>query len=343
MRLSVVIPAFNEAGTIENTLYELEDYLNGYLKDERWEIVVVDDGSTDNTLKILNDASVNKSWLKVIGMGRNYGRGKALRTGFENSSGELVCSLDADLSYAPYHIERMIAALDEHNADIVLASAYCKQGTVKNVPFTRLLLSRFGNMVLRYMFGGGLTVLTCVVRAYKRDFVAGLDLHSNDKEIHLEVLEKARMLGGKIVEIPADLNWGEKKLAKVVSGKQIKRRSTMKIRRFSQSHLFFALLNKPGFIFWIPGYLLLAISLFIFSLIALTNAPEVFQGKSAYTVLRQSMLTAMPSWITMVASFILGIQFFTLGFLTNQNKRNHEEMYRTLNTIYSRIKDVNKS
>lgn len=339
MRLSIVIPAFNEADTIANTLSELETYLNDYLKDDRWEIIVIDDGSSDDTLQILNRISESKSWLKVVGMGANYGRGKALRTGFKSASGELICSLDADLSYAPYHIERLISAIEDQNADIVLASAYCKQGTVRNVPITRLWISMLGNKVLHYMFGGGLTVLTCVVRAYRSDFIKRLDLHSNDKEIHLEVLEKAKMLNGKVIEVPADLNWREKKLQKITSGKQKKRRSTIKIKRFSQSHLFFALLNKPGFIFWMPGYLLIAISCFVLALILMNISPDIVGGRSIYSAVRISMLTAAPSWVTMMASFTLGIQFFTLGFLTHQNKRNHEEMYRTINAIYTGMKD----
>jgi glycosyltransferase involved in cell wall biosynthesis len=267
----------------------------------------------------------------------HYGRGKALRAGFEKASGDIIISLDADLSYAPYHIERLVNKIKQENADIVLASAYGKGGTVRNVPIKRLLISKLGNKILSYMFGGDISVLTCIVRAYKRQFIQQLDLHCDDKEIHLEILSKARMLGGKIVEIPADLHWRENKLSKVRSS-QKKRRSTLKIKKTGSSHIFFALLNRPGIIFWIPGYILMTLSLFVFITILGVIIIDITDGASIYVAIRNTMINAAPSWFSASVSFILGIQFFTLGFLTNQNKRNYEEIYKTLNSIFAEQK-----
>lgn len=336
--ISLVIPAFNETDSIHSVLSELETYMRGFRKGPDWEIIVVNDGSTDATMSILNTISRELPWLKVVDLVTHQGRGKALRTGFEHAQGNIIVSLDADLSYSPYHIERMVDAMHRENADIVLASAYGREGTARNVPFKRLWLSMLGNKVLAYMFGGDISVLTCLVRAYRRDFLERLDLHSNDKEIHLEILYKTRMVGGRIVEVPADLCWRAQKLSRAREGTNTVRRSTLKIKKTSSSHLFFALMNKPGIIFWIPGYLLILISLLIFIMTTSSILFSLSDTLSLYQGIRQSMLHATPSWLTMVISFVLGIQFFTLGFITNQTKRNYENTYRTLNSIYKELK-----
>lgn len=333
MEISLIIPAYNEENNIESTLSELENYMESYNGCSSWEIIAVNDGSSDNTLKILNTIKESKTWLKVIDLTRNYGRGRALREGFKESSGDIIVSLDADLSYAPYHIEKLIDKIVNEDADIVIASAYRKGGTVKNVPFKRLWISRLGNKILSYTFGGDISVLTCIVRAYKKKIIDKLDLHSNDKDLHLEILYKAKILGATIQEIPADLKWSNEKISG--SGR---RRSSLKFRKTSNSHFFFAMINKPGIIFFVPANILLFISFFIFYLIVKVVINDIANGTSLFHAIRNSMLNGTLSWMTMAISFVLSIQFFSLGFLTNQNKENYEETYKTINTILTEIK-----
>jgi dolichol-phosphate mannosyltransferase len=336
MKISIVIPVYNEERSIEATLYELENYMNSYKRFSSWEIITVNDGSTDDTLNTLNKLKMLKTWLKVIDLVKNYGRGRAIRTGFEQSTGDIIVSLDADLSYAPYHIERMVDKLVANDADIVLASAFCRQGTAQNVPFRRLCISRLGNKILSYTFDGDISVLTCIVRAYKKDFIDKLDLHSEDKDLHLEILYKAKILGAKILEVPADLKWREEKIKNL--NKTKKRRSTLKFKRTSNSHFFFAMLNKPGIIFFFPANILLIISLIILALIIRVILANLSSGLSLYLAIRQSMLSGTLSYITFALCFVLSIQFFSLGFLTNQNKKNYEETYKTNNTILMELK-----
>lgn len=335
-KISIIVPAYNEEYSIVNTIHEIKDFMNGYDDCGWWELIIVNDGSTDNTLNLLNEFKKKHAWLKVIDLGANFGRGRALKKGIEKSAGDIIVTLDADLSYAPYHIERMIKKLKSGNADVVVVSAYCKQGTVNNVPFLRLLTSRIGNLFLSYMYRGDITVLTCIVRGYQRSFISRLDLHSDNKDIHLEILYKAKMLGAKIIEVPGDLNW--KKDYSLVRDKIKKRRSTFKLRKTSRSHFFFALLSRPGVIYFIPGSILLMISFYIFILGLMIIIPDVLGGMTMYMAVRKSMLNATPSWVTFAISFILSIQFFSIGFLTNQNKKNYEETYKTLNKVLSEIK-----
>jgi hypothetical protein len=137
------------------------------------------------------------------------------------------------------------------------------------------------------------------------------------------------------VEVPADLNWSKNKLNKAGATTEPvpQRRSTLTVRRTSSSHLFFALLNRPGIIFWIPGFILLSISLITFSVTCIAIIGQLGDFPSFYQTVRHSMLNAAPSWLTMFSTLVLGVQFFSLGFMAAQNKRNHEELYKTLNAI----------
>ncbi len=339
MKLSIIVPFFNESNSLRRSLQELEEYLTSYMENpgDNWEIIAVNDGSTDNTLSILKEIKLTKKWLKLVDLVTNYGRGMALRKGIKSAAGEIIVTLDADLSYAPYHIEKLVEALKTKDADIVVASAYRKDGSVRNVPLNRLWISQIGNKILSYMHGGNLSVLTCIVRAYKKEFIKKIDLHSNGKDIHLEILYKAKILGARIHEIPADLKWRNEKLLN--KAKPAKRRSTLKIRKTSGSHLFFALLNRPGFIYTVPACLLMMISFFVFLISIMTVINDVGQGLNLYSALRNSMINATPSWITMAISFVLAVQFFSLGFLTNQHKKNYEETYKTLHSILEELRN----
>jgi glycosyltransferase involved in cell wall biosynthesis len=337
MKISIVIPVFNEQAVIESNLLEIESCMVAYVGSEGWEVIAVNDGSEDGTVGILYSLAHQKTWLKVLDL-PHYGRGRALRRGIDEASGEMIVTLDADLSYAPFHIEKLCSKLALENVDIVVASAYGTGGTVLNVPWKRLWISKLGNKILSYMFSGSLTVLTCVVRAYKREFIQNLDLHSNDKEIHLEILAKAKVLGAKMVEVPATLDWRTTKREKKAGRDSLPRRTTLNIRKTSYAHIYFALLSKPGLIFWVPGFTLFVLSFFILLLIARAVALDPAVGPSLFHALRNSMLNAPISWFAMVFSFLLGVQFFTLGFITNQNKSNQEETYRTLNAIYRELK-----
>lgn len=337
MKISIIIPAFNEEKIIGSTLSSIEFYMDQYTQCNWWEVLVVNDGSTDNTLSVLACLKNEKAWLKILSLPVNTGRGAALRKGFAHAEGEFIVSLDADLSYAPYHIGRMMDKLIDEKADMVLASAYCSEGSVKNVPVNRLIISKLGNKILSYMYGENVTVLSCIVRAYTKSFVQSLDLHSNDKNIHLEILYKAKILGATIVEVPADLAWAPYK--KVGEGAGEKRRSTLKLRKTSRSHFFFALINKPGVVFTLPGIGLLLLSIGIISICFYSMIPDIENGMSTFMALRKSMVeTATPSWMVATFFFSLSIQFFSLGFLTNQSKWNYEETYRTNNAILSYLK-----
>jgi hypothetical protein len=98
------------------------------------------------------------------------------------------------------------------------------------------------------------------------------------------------------------------------------------------------MLNKPGIVFFVPANVLLIISLIILTFIIRVILSNLSNGLSLYVAIRESLLSGMLSYMTFTVSFILAIQFFSLGFLTNQNKKNYEETYKTNNAILTELK-----
>lgn len=240
MDLSIVIPMFNEAENAETTVRRVEEVLSLY--SGAFEIVTVDDGSTDRTYAILKSLSEIDRKVRVVSYAGNRGRGAALRAGFRAATGEIVVSIDADLSYDPRYINDLVGTLrNEADVDLILASAYMPGGGVQNVPFFRLWLSKLGNRVLRLAMPNHIYTSTCIFRAYRRKVLDSLELESDGKEIHLEILSKAVALGYRPKEIPAILTSRKK-------GK-----SKFKFKRTVASHLAFSFFERPMMVFGFLG------------------------------------------------------------------------------------------
>jgi glycosyltransferase involved in cell wall biosynthesis len=203
----VVVPAFNEADVIDDTLTRLVAHLGTLEPRFRWEIVVIDDGSTDATAEIADNFASVHAGVRVLRHATNLRLGRALRYGFGQSAGEHVAVIDCDLSYSPDHITRMLHAAKDTGAQIVIASPYTEGGTTTNVPFVRRVLSRGANRLLAVAEGSGLTTLTGMVRVYEGLFIRSLDLRAVDSDINTEIIYKARLLHARIVEVPAHLDW----------------------------------------------------------------------------------------------------------------------------------------
>ena len=192
--VSVVVPAFNEADVIVDTLGRLVDHLHTLDSRFRWEIVVVDDGSTDATGELAREFAAEHRGVRVLRHRVNFHLGQALRYAFGQTTGEYVAVVDCDLSYSPDHLTRMLHTIQDSGARIVIASPYAKGGKTTNVPFVRRILSRGANRLLGAAAGGGLTTLTGMVRVYDGPFVRSLDLRAVDADINTEIIYKARIL-----------------------------------------------------------------------------------------------------------------------------------------------------
>lgn len=250
IEVSVVIPMFNEVENAEDTLTAVARVLS----DAGWEyqLIPVDDGSQDGTGEVLRRLADGDPRITPVVYAVNRGRGYALRRGFSAAGGRFIASLDADLSYEPQTAVRMVRTLlEQPEADLVLASPYMPGGAVDGVPFVRLALSRAGNVVLRRALPQPVHTSTGIVRAYRREVLDALDLESDGKEIHLEILSEAMTLGYRVVEIPATLATRRKGKSK------FRPKATM------ASHLAFSLLERSAWVFAVGGLALMAISAII--------------------------------------------------------------------------------
>jgi len=205
IHLSVVISAFNESENVFATAARIHKAF----ADRPWkyEIVFVDDGSSDNTSEHIAKLAEQDTTVVATGYPANAGRGKALRTGFDVARGRYVASVDADLSYHPPAILDLLDALEAHpDVGFALGSPYMSGGSTQGVPLNRLLISKLGNHVLRRLMPGRFHTYTGIFRCCRREVLDALVLKSDGKEIHLEIVTKSLALGFKAIEVPAVLH-----------------------------------------------------------------------------------------------------------------------------------------
>lgn len=166
--VSIVTPAYNEAPIIEQNLGQLCEYMESLEDEYCWELIVVNDGSTDETGDLVEAFAKTRHNLHVLHHMYNFRLGQALRYAFNNCKGDYVVTMDLDLSYSPDHIGRLLAEIRKTRAKIVIASPYMKGGKVSNVPWLRKAFSRWANRFLSFTITkdnltGRLTTITGMV------------------------------------------------------------------------------------------------------------------------------------------------------------------------------------
>jgi len=337
--VSIVVPAYNESAIIDKNLKTLCNYMESLDDRYRWELIVVNDGSSDDTGILAEDFAKARDNVRVLHHVINSRLGQALRTAFKYCKGDFVVTLDIDLSYSTKHIEKMLDKIIQAKAQIVIASPYMEGGKVLNVPWTRRKLSILANRFLSLTAKGGeLSTLTGMVRCYEGTFLSSLDLKSMDTEINAEIIYKAMMLRARIVEVPATLDWGSQK-----SGTP-RRKSSMKIVKGILSYLLSGFFFKPFMFFIVPGLILALASIypFVWVIIHTIDNYQALPASVTSFDIRLSAAVANAfkqsphSFIIGSIAIMLGIQLFSLGILALQSKRYFEELFHLGTTIYSR-------
>jgi glycosyltransferase involved in cell wall biosynthesis len=342
--VSIVVPVYNEASILKKNIGTICDYMESLQRKYHWELIIVNDGSYDETGDLAEEFAACRENVRALHHLYNFRLGQALRFAFSKCRGDYVIVLDADLSYSPDHIEKMLKKIRESRAKIVIASPYRKGGKVSNVPWLRKILSIWANRFLaltvtRDKFSDRLTTITGMVRAYDRKFLSRLNLKAMDVDIHAEIIYKAMILRARIVEIPAHLNWNWK-------GETIKkspaRKSSMRIFKSIIQCLVSGFIFRPFMFFILPGFILILLSLypliwtFIHSLnhfesIAAANLSIDYRISDAIAAAFKDSPHAF-----IVGGFVLmiGIQLFSFGALALQKKRYFEELFHLGTTVY---------
>ncbi|AEG18535.1 glycosyltransferase family 2 protein [Methanobacterium paludis] len=300
MRISVIIPMYNEEDNVLQTLTQVKAAMKNY---GDYEILAVNDGSKDNTLKLAEDFASKNPQVRVLKNPVNMGMGRALRTGFENATGDIIVTIDADLSYNTDHILKLASELiNDESLDMVLGSPYMEGGEVKNVPFVRLFISKVANIFVGFSIPGDLSTVTSVLRAYRKEVLDSLELESNGTEINLEILSKVNANHFRIKEVPA-----------VLEGRKLGQ-SKLKFRAKTITHVLFSFYEKPMMLFGMIGLILC----FIGSI----SAVYLF-----YQYLMGTLDPTRPLMLFMVLMLVSGIQVLIFGFVATQISLLKKEMY----------------
>ena len=201
--LSIVIPAYNEAGRIDSSLEAIQNYIRR--KDFPVETIVVDDGSTDNTVEIAS----GEAEIRVLRNDRNRGKGFSVRHGVLEARGELILFTDADLSAPIEEADKLLAAMESSHADAVVGSRALQRELIgiHQSPF-REWGGRFFNLLVRVFTGLRIHDTQCGFKLFRRETTRrAFELQRVERfGFDPEVLFLIQRLGGKVVEVPVQWN-----------------------------------------------------------------------------------------------------------------------------------------
>ena len=311
MDISVVIPLLNE----EESLPELSRWIAKVMKENNYsyEVLFIDDGSTDNSWKIIESISAENSCVKGIKFRRNYGKSAALNVGFEAASGDVVFTMDADLQDSPDEIPAMYNMITSDGFHLV--SGWKKK---RYDPLSKTLPTKIFNWATRKMSGVYLNDFNCGLKAYRLDVVKSIEVYG---EMHRYIPVIAKWAGfGKI---------GEK-----VVQHQARKYGTTKfggLNRFINGFLDLLSISfvtkfgkKPMHFFGTLGTLIFIIGF----LAALWLGIEKIYFLVSH--IRARLITSSPYFYIALTSMIIGTQLFLAGYLSEMISRSSSDRNKYL-------------
>jgi glycosyltransferase involved in cell wall biosynthesis len=213
LKLSVIIPCYNEKGTIEEIVRRVRAVGLAH------EIVLVDDGSTDGTRDVLATMETRDD-LKIILHKRNMGKGAAVRTGFRAATGDVFLIQDADLEYDPREYPALLKPIEEGRAKVVYGSRFLG-GPRKTMFFWNMVANRFLTFMTNILYNTILSDMETCYKVFKAEVVRDLPLRARRFEFEPEITAKVLKRGYRIYEVPISYNgreWEEGKKIRWTDG-----------------------------------------------------------------------------------------------------------------------------
>ncbi len=198
-KLTVLMPVFNEAKTVEEILHAVDAADAAGLEKE---LIIVDDGSTDGTREILERLDGLRSDTRVCFHAQNMGKGAALRTALNYATGDIVIIQDADLEYDPQEYAELLRPILAGRADVVYGSRVRGGKPVQDFSLLYLWGNRFVTLVANLLYGSALTDMETCYKVFRADVIKNIHIRANRFEFEPEVTAKVLRRGHKIVEVP---------------------------------------------------------------------------------------------------------------------------------------------
>lgn len=192
IKYSIVIPLKNEEENLIELIREIEPVMNGVRSP--WELICIDDGSTDRTLTMLSDMTLSKSYLRVVSFDRNYGQSSAFDAGFKHALGEWVITLDGDRQNDPNDIPKLIAISE--NYDLV-----CGNRVNRKDPWHKKFTSRLANFIRRRFCQDSVNDTGCSLKIYRRDCLHKIKMYQG---MHRFLPALFKIEGFRVAEIPVN-------------------------------------------------------------------------------------------------------------------------------------------
>lgn len=311
MDISVVIPSFNEAESLPELCDWIERVMhaNGFT----YEVIIVDDGSTDNTMEVVHEIAASNPAVHAISFSRNYGKSPALNEGFRRAQGDVVITMDADLQDSPDEIPELYRMITAEGYDLV--SGWKKK---RYDPLSKTIPTKLFNATARKVSGiKNLHDFNCGLKAYRRNVVKHIEIYG-DMHRYIPYLAK---------------NAGYKKIGEKVVHHRARKYGKTKfgLDRFVNGYLDLATLwfqssfgIKPMHLFGLLGSLMFAIGFIAMVIVLILKCVSL--GSESYNF----YVTNSVYFYLSLAAMIIGTQFFTTGFVGELITRNSPERNKYL-------------
>lgn len=301
MDISIVIPVKDEAENIPALLNEIEDVLPKISAENSAEVLMIDDGSSDDTWKVLLAEKEKKPFLKGYRFQYNRGKADALALGFKEAQGDIVITMDGDLQDDPAELPALVAKINE-GYDLV--SGWKKK---RHDPWHKTMPSKLFNLVTSIVAGSRLHDFNCGLKAYRKNVVKNVDLYG---DFHRYIPVLARWMGFKITELPVNHRARTAGVSKYGASRLVSGFLDLLTLIFLQRYA-----RKPLHFFGTVGLL--------FSLVG-----TGILGYFAVYWMVHGELHVRPLLVLGGTAVILGIQFISLGFLGEMlNKKSAREAF----------------